>query len=315
MASRPASRSKIPLPARWVFLIPAAAAVAFVSSLLVAVILTLVTGWVGLGAAGWWPIVLIKVPSQLVLGAMFVYWAQEFAPSHRRAVALICLGIVVLLSGGAFVLEMNAGGGWGIVEIVTTLAGGILCAWKLGAIRFTAKPKPVGSASAAAAALAHLVADGADAEHIAVSDIAELVGIDRNDLLAEVRALKAQAGHYALYLGIGESSPFLSVALDRYHAELRSRFGPLQGQLNLVRLKEYAASMSIGNSNEALFQVTPGAEGLRYSGEPLRDVGKLFAYICKAEKNPFVAASGAMLFAATVQESRTMIATVVRPTP
>ena len=79
------------------------------------------------------------------------------------------------------------------------------------------------------------------------------------------------------------------------------------------RLREYQAAMSIMRSNDALFEVPLGAEGLPYNGNPAHDIGLVFAFLVGATREPLVPPGGALVFGTTLTTAREMLSTAFGP--
>jgi hypothetical protein len=154
--------------------------------------------------------------------------------------------------------------------------------------------------------IADAITDATSDERGAVGALTEVVPIDNSTLGREIIGLKRAAAFLALGGELSQSPELASQLTKDIDDHIIASLGG-SGELTALetRRQEYMAAMNVFADNHALFHVTPGAEMLEYTEDAASNVGKLFAFICRSERNPVAQAIGSSLFVLTIEAVRT----------
>ena len=144
------------------------------------------------------------------------------------------------------------------------------------------------------------VLDASPEEQSAVRGLTELVAVDNKQLAREIIALKRAAALFAVTKELADSPRQAVQLIQAVDAEIGRAVGQIVSVLKLdERRKEYLPAITVFEDDNALFRANPGAEMLAYPEEPTENVGKLFAFVCRTDRDPLVAGMGSVLFAST----------------
>ena len=224
--------------------------------------------------------------------------------------------LVILWLATAIALVLGINGGLDAIVGAAAIAGLVLTGvtWRwLSARERTSKPDhtsavvPVGIAGMSQL-IVRAIVDASAEERGAVRGLVESVPIDNRQLGREILGLKRCAAFLVIAGELSTSPQQAADLMGRIDIQIADSLGDPTVLRELDKRRfEYLAAMSVFKDNDALFRVTPGAEMLTYTEQPVTNAGKLFAFVCGAERDPIVMMVGATLFASTMQSVQAVL--------